>query len=622
MSAVSEPREEFDYVVVGSGAGGGPLSVRLAEQGFKVLVLEAGGDHPENLYSQVPAFNAAATENLDLTWNFYVNHYTNPELQKQDPKYLEDQKGILYPRSGAFGGCPVHNTLITIAALTSDWDEIAEVTGDDSWRAANMQKYFERLEACHYGPGTGLEKLFRKLLSWIGIRHNPSRHGYKGWLPTRISNPTIALKSLQLIDIIVTGAWETVKKHIGNPLLRLERNFDPNDWRVTRDKGEGFALPPLTTDNGKRFAIAEYLHEARRRLADNLVFRCNALASKILFDESRTAVGVEYLEGAHTYRADPNSSPEACAAATRRRIYARREVIVCGGAFNTPQLLKLSGIGPRQELEKLGIEVLVDLPGVGENLQDRYEVSVISELHKDFSILKGATFTPDPKDPEYREWQQGKGGYTSNGVLFAIIQRSRKERPNPDLFTTCIPGIFKGYFPGFSKLFPEHKNYFSWVILKAYTNNTGSVTLRSADPCDTPDINFRYFNDGQDVTGQDIDSVVDGIEFFRGINKELKDLIKRESFPGDEFATREQLRTWVRDQAWGHHASCSCKIGAEGDPMAVLDSQFRVRGTQNLRVVDASVFPKIPGYFVVLPIFIASEKAAAVILEDAAKARG
>lgn len=618
MNVAIQQREEFDYIVIGSGPGGGPLSVRLAEAGFKVLVLEAGGDHPEDLFSQVTAFNAAATEDLQLTWNFYINHYTSRELQEKDPKYLKERHGILYPRSGAFGGCAVHNTLITIAALENDWDNIAEMTGDESWRAANMQKFFQKLEACHYGPGTGLQKLFREFLALFGIQCNPSGHGYKGWLPTRISNPAVALKSLQLLDIIITGAWATVKKRIGNPLLRLEENFDPNDWRVVRAKGEGFALPPLTTENGKRFAIAEYLREARKRLTENLIFRPNALASKILFDEHRSAIGVEYLEGEHLYRADPNSSPEACVSAPRRRVYVRREVIVCCGAFNTPQILKLSGVGPREELERLGIEVLVDLPGVGENLQDRYEVSVISELYKEFSILKGATFTPDPKDPDFREWEKGKGIYTSNGVLFAIIQRSQKERPNPDLFTTCIPGIFKGYFPGFSNLFPEHKNYFSWVILKAYTDNTtGSVKLRSADPCDMPDINFRYFSDGDDITSEDMESVVDGIEFFREINRDLKQLIKREYFPGEEFATREQLREWIRDQAWGHHASCSCKIGPAGDPTAVLDSRFRVRGTRNLRVVDASVFPRIPGYFVVLPIFIVSEKAADVIIEDA-----
>jgi choline dehydrogenase len=619
MSSLEQPREEFDFVIVGSGAGGGPLSVRLAEAGFSVLVLEAGGDHPENLNSQVPSFSAAATEDVQLTWNFYINHYTNPELQKLDPKYLPEEGGILYPRSGAFGGCPVHNTLITIAALKPDWDGIAELTADDSWRADRMQEHFRRMEACHYGPGTGVEKWVRRFLALFGIRHNPSRHGYQGWFPTRISDPAIALRSLELLDIIITAAWETVKKHIGHPLLRLTRNFDPNDWRIVRARGEGFTLPPLNTDGeGRRFAVAEYLHQSRQRLKERLEFRCNALASRILFAEGGAAEGVEYLAGAHLYRADPHSTPEACAAAPRRSVYARREVIVCAGAFNTPQLLKLSGIGPREELERHGIEVRVDLPGVGENLQDRYEVSVVSEVVKDFSILRTATFTPDPKDPNYREWERGKGIYTSNGVLFAIVQRSQKERPNPDLFTTCIPGIFKGYFPGFSELFPEHKNYFSWVILKAYNDNIcGSVLLRSADPCDTPDINFKSFDDGNDIAGQDMDSVVDGIEFFRGINRDLQKLIVRESFPGPEVATREQLRAWVRDHAWGHHASCSCRMGPEGDPNAVLDSRFRVRGTRNLRVVDASVFPKIPGYFIVLPIYMVSEKAAEVILEDA-----
>ncbi len=152
-------------------------------------------------------------------------------------------------------------------------------------------------------------------------------------------------------------------------------------------------------------------------------------------------------------------------------------------------------------------------------------------------------------------------------------------------------------------------------------NTAGRITLRSKDPSDMPQIEFHYFGEGNDPGGDDLDSVVAGIEFVRDMNRRLqaRGLIKAELVPGPAYDTREKLRQFVQDEAWGHHASCTNKIGADRDPKAVLDSRFRVRGTQDLRVVDASVFPRIPGYFIVSAVYMISEKAAGVIAEDAIK---
>jgi choline dehydrogenase len=159
--------------------------------------------------------------------------------------------------------------------------------------------------------------------------------------------------------------------------------------------------------------------------------------------------------------------------------------------------------------------------------------------------------------------------------------------------------------------------------LKARTANTGRVRLTSPNPWDTPDINFQYFGDGQRKDDPDLTAVVDGVNFARSINNRLRvlGLIKDEVAPGAAVDGDDAVRDFIRDQAWGHHASCTNKIGADGDPMAVLDSRFRVRGTQGLRVVDASVFPKIPGYFIVSAVYMIAEKATDVILEDAGLAR-
>jgi choline dehydrogenase len=158
---------------------------------------------------------------------------------------------------------------------------------------------------------------------------------------------------------------------------------------------------------------------------------------------------------------------------------------------------------------------------------------------------------------------------------------------------------------------------FTWAILMAHTTNTaGTVTLRSRDPRDTPAIDFRYFDEGSPGGDEDLDAVVWGIRFVRRM-AHRSEMTAAELVPGDAVGTHEELREFVRTHAWGHHASCTCKIGRDDDPTAVLDGRFRVRGTRNLRVVDASVFPRIPGYFIVTPTYMISETASDAVLADA-----
>jgi len=143
------------------------------------------------------------------------------------------------------------------------------------------------------------------------------------------------------------------------------------------------------------------------------------------------------------------------------------------------------------------------------------------------------------------------------------------------------------------------------------------VRLRSSDPRDVPEIAFRYFDEGSDDGEADADAMADGVEFVRRLMEHSREYMTREALPGEAVATREQIKAWVRDQAWGHHASCTCRMGPPEDTMAVLDSCFRVRGTEGLRVVDASVFPRIPGFFIVTSVYMISEKASEDILADA-----
>lgn len=169
------------------------------------------------------------------------------------------------------------------------------------------------------------------------------------------------------------------------------------------------------------------------------------------------------------------------------------------------------------------------------------------------------------------------------------------------------------------------KRHFTWAILKAHTRNkAGQVTLRSTDPRDMPEISFKYFHEGTRAAGEDaadLNAMVEGVLYARKIIAKTDTLMPlgwfEEVYPGPSVRTRDQIARFVKDEAWGHHASCTAKIGAATDPMAVLDSKLLVRGTNNLRVVDASVFPEIPGFFIVVPIYMISEKATDVILAAA-----
>ena len=232
----------------------------------------------------------------------------------------------------------------------------------------------------------------------------------------------------------------------------------------------------------------------------------------------------------------------------------------------------------------------VDLPGVGRNLQDRYEIGVVNRMSR-----PGASWTARVSTAAtgcIGEWSRpATGMYISNGAALALSLRSAPDCRVPDLFCMALLANFQGYFPGYSRVIAEHHDYLTWAVLKAHTNNrAGEVTLRSADPRDTPAVNFRYFEEGSDDAGDDLKAVVTASRFVRRMTHELKrvGLIQQEELPGDAVQTDEQLAEYVRDNAWGHHASCTCAIGPREAEWRARQPAARARH----RAVCASSMPR------------------------------
>jgi choline dehydrogenase len=188
-----------------------------------------------------------------------------------------------------------------------------------------------------------------------------------------------------------------------------------------------------------------------------------------------------------------------------------------------------------------------------------------------------------------------------------------------DTFMFGGPINFHGYFQGYTAAALADFQHWSWVALKAHEHDVaGTVTLKSSNPLDTPNINFNFYDAGTTIFGADefdIQPSVEGIEWSRRIYGNLSSKYTyTEEIPGPDVTTEDEIKDFIRNQAWGHHAACTAKMGSVFDPTAVVDSEFRVRGVSGLRIVDASVFPQMPGFFPVVSVYMISEKAADVII--------
>lgn len=464
--------------------------------------------------------------------------------------------------------------------------------------------------------------------------HNPSvprgtpGHGFDGWLDIT-TNSADYLKNQSEATTVLQATAKAFGQDPSKIYDLVTRDLNNND--TDRDTQLGvFGFPAHRNPLGQRVSSRDVVVDTVAMKGSKLTLSLHSFVTKILFDTKKSkadttprATGVEYLAGMSHYKADPRFNLTASNLGQSKKAYARKEVIIAGGAFNTPQLLMLSGIGPKAHLQSFNISVLVDSPGVGTHLQDNTEYGLAATAAIPFSSKgPGCTYGNTPDDPCLEAWQRHEGPYTQGPLDALMFKSSASVKGERDIYYFGLSGAtFEGYWPGTtSNVVPSAgPNTWDFSMVKMNPQNkAGTVRLRSTDPRDTPDINFRFFETGADI---DLQALADGVEFGRKILNSIPAPLGpfKEVFPCPNGAGTCDVKETIRAQAWSHHATSSAAIGADNDPLAVLDSKFRVRGVKGLRVVDASAFPKTPGAFPVIPTFMLGTKAGGVILEDKAK---
>jgi choline dehydrogenase len=463
-----------------------------------------------------------------------------------EPEPHLDGRRMHTPRGKVLGGSSSINGLVYIRGNAEDFEGWS-AQGAAGWAYRDVLPYFRRAETREEGG-------------------NEYRGG-GGKLRTRygsVSNPLHA-------------AWLAAGREAGYP-----STADVNGFQQ-----EGFGRMDMTVADGRRCSAANaYLRPAMRR--PNLKVLTHALATRVLF-EGRRATGLEYRRGGAVHRVRIN-----------------QELILSGGPINSPQLLKLSGIGPAAELRAHGIAVTHDLPGVGENLQDHLEFYFQVACKEPITLY--SSINPWSRALIGARWLLRKDGLgATNHFETCAFIRSRPGVPYPDIQYHFLPMAVA--YDG-SSLAQEHG--FQAHVGPMRSKSRGWVRLASADPQDKPRIMFNYLSEADDRSEMRACVRLTREIFAQAAFDRYRG---REIQPGSEVRTDEQIDAFIRAKVESaFHPSCSCKMGGPQDPMAVVDPDTRVHGLEGLRVVDSSIMPSIPTGNLNAPTIMLAEKAADHIL--------
>ena len=461
------------------------------------------------------------------------------------PQKNANNREIPYAQAKVLGGGSSINAEVFTRGHPSDYDRWAEEEGCEGWSFDEIKKYYIRSEGNTILSG-----------DW---------HGTDG--PQGVSN----LQNPQP----VTRAFVQSCQEYGLP-------YNPDFNGHTQ---EGAGVYQTTTKNARRCSAAVgYLKPALKR--DNLRLITGAQVQRVIFDGKR-AIGVEFLSKGKLQIARSGS-----------------EIIVTSGAIGSPKLLMLSGVGPAAHLSEHGIDLVHDLPGVGENLNDHFGVDIVAEL-------KGSTSLDKYGKPHWMVWAGiqyilfKSGPVTSNVVEGGAFWYCDKSAKRPDLQFHFLAGA------GAEEGVPSVPSG-SGVTLNSYTlrpKSRGTVKLRSANPDDLPIIDPNFLGDADDLRIS-----AEGVRISREIFRQpsLQKYIKRMHLPGDEVETKADFEDYVREYGrTSYHPTCTCKMGT--DKMSVVDSQLRVRGLEGIRICDSSVMPSLIGSNTNAPTIMIAEKASDMI---------
>ena len=468
-------------------------------------------------------------------------------MYSSQPEPHMNGRRVTHGRGKILGGSSSINGMIFQRGNPLDFERWGADAGMSSWDYAHCLPYFKRMENCLAADTTDQ---FRGKDGPLRLERG------------QVKNPLF-------------GAFFSAVKQAGHPITQ-----DVNGYQQ-----EGFAAFDRNVKRGRRFSAARaYLHPVKRRR--NLTVQCRALATKLI-TEGKTVVGVEY------------SLPFG-----RNKSVRAKEVILCGGAFNSPQLLQVSGIGNETDLRAVGITPVHHLPGVGENLQDHLEVYVQQSCTQPVSLNPTMKFWKRPFIGF--AWLFRKGPGASNHFEAGGFIRSNDEVKYPNLMFHFLPIAvrYDGTAPAGGHGYQVH-------IGPMYSNSRGSLKVVSADVRDKPAFTFNYLS-----TFEDKREWVEAISAARKIlgQSAFDPYNGGEISPGPQVATDEQILDWVRkDGETAYHPSCTCKMGT--DAMSVVDpASMRVHGMAGLRVVDASVMPYVTNGNIYAPVMMVAEKAADLIL--------